>query len=150
MFLGAIFETPSHPNVRGIGIDEFAQVTLACPGPVIGIGGINPRRARSVVKAGASGVAVLRGALAVLAERGRARRCEYVAAAAHALGDLRAFSIGVLVAGSIVGRPAPHLGSDGVLKSGREAERSATCRPSGNVSFGTNTMRPRRTISRRG
>ena len=61
MFLGAIFETPSHPNVRGIGIDEFAQVTLACPGPVIGIGGINPRRARSVVKAGASGVAVLRG-----------------------------------------------------------------------------------------
>ena len=61
MFLGAIFETPSHPNVRGIGSDEFAQVTLACPGPVIGIGGINPRRVRSVVKAGASGVAVLRG-----------------------------------------------------------------------------------------
>ena len=55
VFLGAIFETPSHPNVRGIGIDEFAQVTLACPG------GINPRRVRSVVKAGASGVAVLRG-----------------------------------------------------------------------------------------
>ena len=85
----------------------------------------------------------MRGALAVLAERGRARRCEYVAAAAHALCDLRVFSIGVLVAGSIVcGRPGPHLGSDGVLKSGREEVRSATCRPSGNVSLGTNTMRP--------
>ena len=61
MFLGAIFETPSHLNVRGMGIDRFAKVTSRCLAPVLGIGGIDPHRARSVVNAGAFGAAVLRG-----------------------------------------------------------------------------------------
>lgn len=61
MFLGAIFETPNHPNDRGIGIDGLVEVTGGRSGPVMGIGGIDPRRARSIVDAGAFGAAALRG-----------------------------------------------------------------------------------------
>lgn len=58
--LGTIFETASHPGRAGAGTDLVAKVASSVRIPVIAIGGITAGNARSVMDAGASGVAVIR------------------------------------------------------------------------------------------
>ena len=60
LVLGTIFETASHPGRAPAGLDLVARVTSAVRIPVIAIGGITAGNARSVMDAGASGVAVIR------------------------------------------------------------------------------------------
>lgn len=57
---GTIWETASHPGRPGAGAGRIAEV--AAPGvPVIAIGGVTPARAAEARRAGASGVAAIRG-----------------------------------------------------------------------------------------
>ena len=59
LILGTVFETASHPEGHIGGLDLVREVTEAVGIPVLGIGGITPDNASSVVEAGASGVAVI-------------------------------------------------------------------------------------------
>ncbi len=59
LVLGTVFETASHPKGQVGGLDLVRDVTGAVGIPVLGIGGITPDNATSVMKAGASGVAVI-------------------------------------------------------------------------------------------
>jgi len=62
VFLGTIFETPSHPGRAGLGLGVVEETVRGVPNlPVIGIGGIGPDAAAALVQAGAWGVAVIRG-----------------------------------------------------------------------------------------
>jgi thiamine-phosphate pyrophosphorylase len=62
VFLGTIFETPSHPGRTGLGVAALEQAVRRAPSlPLIGIGGIGPDVAGAVVGAGAWGVAAIRG-----------------------------------------------------------------------------------------
>lgn len=62
VFLGTIFETPTHPGSSGMGLaDLTGAVESARDVPVIGIGGIDPEKAGEVRRAGAWGAAVVRG-----------------------------------------------------------------------------------------
>lgn len=56
VFLGPIWDTPSHPDRPGIGVNAIAQ---AQPARVIAIGGIRPDRVIQCVEAGAYGVAAI-------------------------------------------------------------------------------------------
>lgn len=57
---GPVFETPG--KGPAVGLDGLAQVCAAVsPFPVIGLGGIDAGNCRSVIEAGASGVAAIRG-----------------------------------------------------------------------------------------
>jgi thiamine-phosphate pyrophosphorylase len=61
-FVGTIFPTPTHPGVEGMGADGIARAVAVAGGlPCLGIGGIDVARVRDVVRAGAHGVAVVRG-----------------------------------------------------------------------------------------
>ena len=57
--LGTIFETPSKPGVTPLGIDGLREVCASVSVPVIAIGGITPRNAGDVLRAGAAGIAVI-------------------------------------------------------------------------------------------
>lgn len=57
VFLGPIWETPSHPGRPGLGLNAIRQ---AAPARVIAIGGVTPERAVACVAAGAWGVAAIR------------------------------------------------------------------------------------------
>jgi thiamine-phosphate diphosphorylase len=57
VFLGPIWETPSHPGWPGLGLSAIRQ---AAPTRVIAIGGVTPERASACVDAGAWGVAAIR------------------------------------------------------------------------------------------
>lgn len=57
VFLGPIWETPSHPGRPPLGPDAIAA---AQPARVIAIGGVTPERARVCREAGAYGVAAIR------------------------------------------------------------------------------------------
>lgn len=59
LLLGSIFETPSHPGVRPLGLGQLAAVA-ELGRPVIAIGGVTPENAGSVRDAGAWGVAAIR------------------------------------------------------------------------------------------
>ncbi len=59
LVLGTIFETRSHPGVNGAGPDLVAEVARSVRLPVLAIGGITPRNAPAVLRAGAAGVAVI-------------------------------------------------------------------------------------------
>jgi thiamine-phosphate diphosphorylase len=62
VFMGTIFETPSHPGRAGLGARVVEETVGAVPGlPVIAIGGVGPDAASALVGAGAWGVAVIRG-----------------------------------------------------------------------------------------
>lgn len=62
VFLGTIFETPSHPGRGGAGLGGVQEAVRWAPDlPVIGIGGIGPEAASILVGAGAWGVAAIRG-----------------------------------------------------------------------------------------
>ena len=59
--LGPVYETQSKSDTQPIiGIEVVSEVAALLPGlPIIGIGGITERKAGAVIKAGASGVAVI-------------------------------------------------------------------------------------------
>jgi len=59
LLLGSIFETPSHPDIAPLGLDQLAAVA-ALGRPVVAIGGITPDNAGAVKDAGAWGVAAIR------------------------------------------------------------------------------------------
>jgi thiamine-phosphate pyrophosphorylase len=56
VFLGPIWETPSHPGSAGLGI---AAITAARGARVIAIGGVTPERVAPCLDAGAWGVAAI-------------------------------------------------------------------------------------------
>lgn len=56
VFLGPVWETPSHPGATLVGLDP---ISAAAPARVIAIGGITAERARACRAAGAYGVAVI-------------------------------------------------------------------------------------------
>ena len=56
---GSIFQTASHPGMAPAGVELIEQACRSTDVPVIGIGGIGPANAASVVDAGAVGVAVI-------------------------------------------------------------------------------------------
>ncbi len=56
---GPVYETPSHPAAPGAGPSLVREVTSAVAIPVLAIGGIVAARVAEVVRAGASGVAVI-------------------------------------------------------------------------------------------
>ncbi|MGH2614132.1 MAG: thiamine phosphate synthase [Thermomicrobiales bacterium] len=60
---GHVYPSASKPNLPPLGLDGLADIAAAAPGPVLAIGGITPERVAEVIRAGASGVAVI-GALA--------------------------------------------------------------------------------------
>ena len=61
-FVGSIFATASHPGLDGMGAAGLAEAVEAARSlPVVGIGGIGPDAARTLVDAGAYGVAAIRG-----------------------------------------------------------------------------------------
>ena len=61
-FLGTLFDTPTHPERKGMGLEGLAATAGRVEGfPLVAIGGIDPARAPEVLAAGAYGVAVVRG-----------------------------------------------------------------------------------------
>ena len=63
---GPVYETRSHPGVEPAGLALIGKIAPAVRVPVLAIGGITTERVAEVVRAGASGVAVIS---AVLAQR---------------------------------------------------------------------------------
>ena len=59
LVLGTVFPSSSHPGGQTIGLDSVRAVCKAVSIPVIGIGGITAQTAGDVIRAGASGVAVI-------------------------------------------------------------------------------------------
>ncbi len=59
LVLGTVFPSPSHPGGPSIGVEGVRAVCDAVRIPVIGIGGITAENAADVMRAGASGVAVI-------------------------------------------------------------------------------------------
>jgi thiamine-phosphate pyrophosphorylase len=61
--VGPVWETPSKADADpALGLDELARICSAVSVPVIAIGGIDATNAAACVRAGASGVAVVRAA----------------------------------------------------------------------------------------
>ena len=59
-YLGvSVWETSTKPEARPGGLELVAEIAAATPAPVVGIGGIDPASAPSVIAAGAAGVAVI-------------------------------------------------------------------------------------------
>ena len=56
---GTIFPTASHPDQRPKGLELIANLSSEITIPFIGIGGVKPHNARSLVNCGATGVAVM-------------------------------------------------------------------------------------------
>ncbi|MFO7892471.1 MAG: thiamine phosphate synthase [Longimicrobiales bacterium] len=61
VFIGTIWDTPSHPDVEGAGLARVRETVAGTDAPVLAIGGVTPARAREAVAAGAWGVAAIRG-----------------------------------------------------------------------------------------
>ena len=61
LFLGPLFETPSHPGVAAEGAEFMDRVTSRVDLPVVGIGGVTPEQVAAVLASGAHGVAAIRG-----------------------------------------------------------------------------------------
>ncbi|MBF0359151.1 MAG: thiamine phosphate synthase [Magnetococcales bacterium] len=61
--LSPLFATLSHPNAKPIGLRKFASLREKIPGPVLALGGINVENTPLALKAGADGVAMIRGVL---------------------------------------------------------------------------------------
>ncbi|MBF0262302.1 MAG: thiamine phosphate synthase [Magnetococcales bacterium] len=59
--LSPVFVTMSHPDATPLGLELFARMRAAIPGPVLALGGIEVENARSVWRAGAAGLALIRG-----------------------------------------------------------------------------------------
>ena len=61
LFVGTLFETPSHPRAAVKGVELVGLVATRVDPPLVGIGGVTPERAAEVVASGAHGVAAIRG-----------------------------------------------------------------------------------------
>ena len=61
LFLGPLFETPSHPGVVVSRPQFMDRVASRVDLPVVGIGGVTPERTAEVIACGAYGVAAIRG-----------------------------------------------------------------------------------------
>lgn len=57
---GPVFSTLTKPDKTVLGIDGFSELVRYAPVPVVGIGGITPENSGDVIRAGASGVAMIR------------------------------------------------------------------------------------------
>jgi thiamine-phosphate diphosphorylase len=102
LVLGTIFPSRSHPGGKAAGPALVSDVTASVRLPVIGIGGIDATKAAEVIRAGATGVAVISAILAaadpaaaarsirsaVDAERGRTRVCHPASAMPAREGNL--------------------------------------------------------------
>jgi thiamine-phosphate pyrophosphorylase len=61
-FLGTIFDTPTHPDRSGMGLEGLTATAGRVDGfRLVAIGGIDPARVGDVLRSGAYGVAVVRG-----------------------------------------------------------------------------------------
>jgi len=69
---GTIFQSATHPDIPGAGLDYLTAVCKAVSIPVIAIGGITPANARDCIDAGAAGVAILSGIMAATDPRAAA------------------------------------------------------------------------------
>ena len=58
--VGPFYETKTDKGKPVLGAEAFAALVRLSPVPVVGIGGVTPDNARAVIKAGASGVAMMR------------------------------------------------------------------------------------------
>lgn len=58
---GPVLETPSHPGSPGLGWQALAEVASAVSIPVLGIGGLDPSSLPECRRAGAAGLAAIRG-----------------------------------------------------------------------------------------
>jgi thiamine-phosphate pyrophosphorylase len=63
LIAGPIFETRSHPGVEPAGLALVEEIARAVRVPVLAIGGVTAGRVEEVVRAGASGVAVISAVL---------------------------------------------------------------------------------------
>ena len=63
VLVGHVYSSASKPGLPPLGVSAFAAIAAAAPCPALAIGGITPERVAEVVRAGASGVAVI-GAIA--------------------------------------------------------------------------------------
>lgn len=62
VFVGSVWATPSHPDRAGGGPALLRAAAEAAPGvPLLAIGGVTPARVGEALRAGAHGVAVIRG-----------------------------------------------------------------------------------------
>jgi thiazole tautomerase (transcriptional regulator TenI) len=61
MFVGTLFETPSHSEVSARGPEFISLVASRVDVPLVGIGGVTPERTVAVLAAGGHGVAAIRG-----------------------------------------------------------------------------------------
>lgn len=59
LVLGSVFRSATHPDGAVLGLDAFAAIRARVRVPVVGIGGVTPANAASVMRAGADGVAVI-------------------------------------------------------------------------------------------
>ncbi|MDP7031826.1 MAG: thiamine phosphate synthase [Gemmatimonadota bacterium] len=63
--VGPVFATSSKRDAGSpIGLETLARIAAAVPVPVLGIGGVSPENAASVLEAGAAGVAVISAVVA--------------------------------------------------------------------------------------
>lgn len=61
--LSPLFVTHSHPKSPPLGLQHFSTMRAAIPGPVLAMGGIHQNNAVEAIRAGADGVALIRGIL---------------------------------------------------------------------------------------
>lgn len=61
LFVGPLFETPSHPGVAARRAGLMDRVASRVELPVVGIGGVTPERTAEVIARGAHGVAAISG-----------------------------------------------------------------------------------------
>ena len=61
LLFGSVWETPSHPNQSGQGLDALRAVCASVSVPVFAVGGVNSENATRCLEAGAAGVALISG-----------------------------------------------------------------------------------------
>ncbi len=61
LFVGTLWETPSHPGQTPAGPDLIREVVGSVSVPVLGIGGVTPERVPPILDAGGYGAAVVSG-----------------------------------------------------------------------------------------
>jgi thiamine-phosphate diphosphorylase len=63
LIAGPVYETPSHPGMPASGLELIESITSTVAIPVVAVGGIAAERVAGVMRAGASGVAVVSAVL---------------------------------------------------------------------------------------